>query len=100
MRPDYHPHPRHFYEDKAGVTHLCNAAQIVPSDIDTYIVWTLCEKMDVPADKSFISHVVCLLTLFIRKGLAKQLKCRCSERLHTAMPIVTMHVNGLHFLAK
>lgn len=59
MRPPYHPHPYHLYTDKNNITHLCNGSQIVPSDHDTYIVWTLCEKMDVPADQSFMSnHVV------------------------------------------
>lgn len=57
MRPSYHPHPQHFYEDKTGVTHLCNGSQIVPGDVGTYLIWTLCEKMDVPADKSFLSDM-------------------------------------------
>ena len=73
MRPDYHPHPRHFYEDKAGTIHLCTASQIVPGDIDTYIVWTLCEKMDVPADTSFMSHEVVADCLDCRRKAGLQL---------------------------
>lgn len=47
--------PRHMYEDKSGITHFCDGAQIVPGNVGTYIVWTLCEKMDVPAAQSFKS---------------------------------------------
>ena len=54
MRPAYTPHPNHFYTDKSGVTHLCNGADATPRD---FLVWTLCEKMDVPADKSFLSDM-------------------------------------------
>lgn len=71
MRPAYHPHPQHFYEDKKGIMHLCNASQIIPSDVNTYIVWTLCEKMDVPADKSFLSdmHVASCIDCRRKAGL-------------------------------
>ncbi len=70
-RPAYHPHAHHFYEDKYGVIHLCDGAQIVPSDVETYIVWTLCEKMDVPADTSFMSdyHVADCVDCRRRAGL-------------------------------
>jgi hypothetical protein len=70
-RPSYHPHPRHFYEDKHGTIHLCDGSQIIPGDVDTYIVWTLCEKMDVPADKSFTSnfHVADCIDCRRRAGL-------------------------------
>jgi integrase len=53
-RPAYHPHPRHFYEDKKQVIHLCDGAQIATFG-GPYLVWTLCEKIDVPANQSFMS---------------------------------------------
>ena len=31
MRPAYHPHPRHFYEDKSGTMHLCQKWEIPES---------------------------------------------------------------------
>lgn len=66
MKPPYLPHPNHYYEDKAGLIHLCNGADVTPKD---FLVWTLCEKMDVPADKSFMSfHTVANCTPCRRKA--------------------------------
>lgn len=73
MRPPYHPHPRHFYKDKEGAVHLCDAVQVIPSDVGTYIVWTLCEKMDVPADESFMSDHAAATCIDCRRKAGLQL---------------------------
>ena len=40
------------YEDKTGIMHSCESAQMVPNDRSTFLVWTMCGK-DVPAGKGF-----------------------------------------------
>lgn len=45
----------HLYEDKHGVIHACEGSRLVPSNPQTYCVWTKCEK-DVPAARSFKSE--------------------------------------------
>jgi hypothetical protein len=70
MRPSYTPHPHHFYEDKTGLIHLCDGADATPKD---FLVWTLCEKMDVPADKSFMSTETVATCIDCRKKAGLQL---------------------------
>jgi hypothetical protein len=58
MRPLYHPHPNHFYRDAHGITHSCNGDQMIPGNVGTYLVWTLCGSKDVPSDQSFMSNQI------------------------------------------
>lgn len=47
--------------------------QIIPSDVDTYLVWTLCEKMDVPSGRSFMSDMHAATCIDCRRKAGLQL---------------------------
>lgn len=48
----------HLYEDKNGILHDAICEQIIPNDRGTFICWTACGKMDIPANKSFKSKEI------------------------------------------
>lgn len=41
------------YESKDGIIHIADGSELVRR---TFVLWTLCGKMDIPANKGFIGQ--------------------------------------------
>jgi hypothetical protein len=44
------------WQDKTGVMHAAEGAELAPPDHRTFVLWTACGKHDVPAGKGFASY--------------------------------------------
>lgn len=45
------------WRDRAGVLHRAIGAQMIPRNHDTFIMWTACQKKDVPAGQAWLQNV-------------------------------------------